>query len=1658
MRPFFLRLAGILTVLAPVLLSQNHLAAQPAAYKIPGSLYIQDFDGLPATGSFSLNGKGPFFLSGGPFHAVHLNGWQIWQNGGSGKNAAFLPGSGSSTGQGMYSLGTSGSSERALGSLSSGTGMYAFGLILTNQTDTLLTTCTIHFTAEQWRKGGSGNLNTWRFSYQTGELYGISDTLLMPAPAGNFSSIQTGSGAGSLNGNLPVNRQSYTLTLKNINWQPGQQLVLRWDDMDDSGSDDAMALDDFSFMAENSPSSPTADSVKALEITDTSLLLQIPIHTNGAESMVQVAYDTVKGFPNPTLLPLLTKMFPAGNLADTLLTAITGLTPATRYFIRFITINLAGTDTTIAAFSTNQVPAPPAAIKDSVPPKLKSILFPAEGIYASSDTLAYIFSFTESVYISDSAPLTCKITIGSKTRYAVYHSGNGTDQLSFRYCIVPGDKDADGVKTATLTGLSNPFDSTGNRADITGKQFSSPNKIIVDAVQPEISEVTLPEPGDYFTGDTLWFHVHYTKNLRTLPETSPVFLPIIIGKTTVKAQLYAADTTTLIFHCPITDTYWDTSGISFTGAISDSLAQLKDTLGNIALLNLHYAGSMRNIRIHPGIIQPKELIAPAAGWYRQGDSLQFTLVYSEPAFLQLKSSDPSIDFIVNGSTKKAAYQNGSGTSVWHFRYIVPNALFAPEGILLSELVHQSKNSIRDKWGNPAPAYIIQVPDGGSVKIDALAPIIDHTDLPRDGVYGLGKQLLATLYFSEPVFLASPADSVYLAVTIGNVQRKMHPVSGTGTDTWQFIYTVQPGDLDKNGISFSGSLYYTSAAPVDAAGNIVNTSLHLSGSSAGIWVDGYSPKFLQADNDTLRYCADNSSILINEPFGITDEEAGELVSWRIITLPGNGTIAQSAFSRNTSEKQLLPQDWQYQPLPGWTGIDSLVTEVTDGANSIRKKVLIQVHMPIQDNTISRSQVICSGSKPEPITGTLPTGGYAHYTCTWESSSLNEKDGYATCNDSASLQMLRINAVQKDTWIRRRIFSGNCQHVSEPVFIHARQNGIWLGYSANWHDTANWCGHTIPDATTDVLLQKQVSLSPVINGKGGCHDLWIQDSIQLHINGELEISGAMHAGTASIDAINGRIIFSGNQEQWLSGNWLTRHTISSLLLDNQLGLMLQDSILLSHSLKMRKGMITTNSQLYLSPDAFIEPAAKQTGLAGNVSLSYRFRNKKPAYYLLQHPFVEDIDWRQIGNSIILTGPGGAANGFADTTANLTSLYSYDTMSGNDSLGFESGWQAIRAITADSSSHWKSNQPIRLLFQGMRDSLIPAQPDRQSSSSCLNLSGAVLTGDKENNIPQGLAGRYIIIGNPYIAAINPANITKTDNISRYYWRWLPAQGKNGGYTVYPFDKSQSISPWETIIVQVLNNEPAGVFFSEQSKTENKAKDIIETAEPYDGYHIELQVWQDSSCLDRLLLVGMDSARSSKDVNDAPKIKNPDLDLYSISRDGHRLSADARSFTTNATIPLGIRSRETGNFTLTFANAFLPVTNQLQLHDIYANRWVPLIKGSTYAFDINSDSTSQGDHRFELAVPITVSVRQQDQVRISLKLNPVPARSFVQIQYMAREAGNTELRIMDAAGRIWQNMSLGNQKAGSLRIKLSYLPTGIYYAQLHIGDSFATAGFVKQ
>jgi len=220
-------------------------ASGHAQISYTGGSYTQNFDTLPASGTFTLAGVGPFALDGAPVGASGLAGWSFAKYAGTGANAVFLVGTGTSTTGGVYSFGAAANPERALGSLGSGGVASRLGVALTNNTGATVTQFTLSYTGEQWRRG-SAAANKLTFAYALGAT-DLNVGAFTAVPALDFTAPNTTGSGLAIDGNAAGNRTAISALVTGVAWAPGQTLVLRWSDVDDSGSDDGIAIDDLTF-------------------------------------------------------------------------------------------------------------------------------------------------------------------------------------------------------------------------------------------------------------------------------------------------------------------------------------------------------------------------------------------------------------------------------------------------------------------------------------------------------------------------------------------------------------------------------------------------------------------------------------------------------------------------------------------------------------------------------------------------------------------------------------------------------------------------------------------------------------------------------------------------------------------------------------------------------------------------------------------------------------------------------------------------------------------------------------------------------------------------------------------------------------------------------------------------------------------------------------------------------------------------------------------------------------------------------------------------------------------------------------------------------------------------------------------------------------------
>ncbi len=205
-------------------------SAQAQTFTSANLNYTQDFNSLPSSGTAVWADN------------VTLPGWLSSQT-------TLQTGTGSSATGSLYSFGSSASADRALGSVASGSAAPVYGVVLTNNSGTPISSLTVTYTGEQWRNGGNATQQKLSFSYSTGTAITLASAATTVAGLDFTGPIATAT-AAALDGNLAANRITLTQVITfSTPVANGEQILLRWTDVNDAGSDHGLAVDDLSVTA-----------------------------------------------------------------------------------------------------------------------------------------------------------------------------------------------------------------------------------------------------------------------------------------------------------------------------------------------------------------------------------------------------------------------------------------------------------------------------------------------------------------------------------------------------------------------------------------------------------------------------------------------------------------------------------------------------------------------------------------------------------------------------------------------------------------------------------------------------------------------------------------------------------------------------------------------------------------------------------------------------------------------------------------------------------------------------------------------------------------------------------------------------------------------------------------------------------------------------------------------------------------------------------------------------------------------------------------------------------------------------------------------------------------------------------------------------------------
>ena len=209
------------------------------------------------------------------------------------------------------------------------------------------------------------------------------------------------------------------------------------------------------------------------------------------------------------------------------------------------------------------------------------------------------------------------------------------------------------------------------------------------------------------------------------------------------------------------------------------------------------------------------------GVYGFGEDIDIEVTFGEVVHVTDTTGDLALTLSIGDHSREAGHVGGSGTDTLTFRYTVQDGDYDGDGISISPGPGSLQGGrIEDDAGNAVVRTFPGLAANGAHMVDGISPSLMEVDIVSDpGVLGLNEEIKVKVVFGEVVHVTDTMGDLALVLSIGKHLRSASFDGGSGTETPMFVYTVQAGDYDDDGISI-GPNALQGGTIVDTAGNEV----------------------------------------------------------------------------------------------------------------------------------------------------------------------------------------------------------------------------------------------------------------------------------------------------------------------------------------------------------------------------------------------------------------------------------------------------------------------------------------------------------------------------------------------------------------------------------------------------------------------------------------------------------------------------------------------------------------------------------------------------------------------------------------------------------------------------------------------------------------------
>ncbi len=469
---------------------------------------------------------------------------------------------------------------------------------------------------------------------------------------------------------------------------------------------------------------------------------------------------------------------------------------------------------------------------EHTPPAVTSVGVPANASFIAGQNLDFVAHFSEAATVTGTPEIALTLDTGGIVD-AQYVSGSGTSALTFRYAVVGGEADTDGVAvgSAILLNGGTVKDAATNAAVLTLNNVASTSGVLVDSIPPTVTSLAVPADGIYGTGQSLTFTANFSENVLVTTGGGTPYIDVALdtGGTVHAVYTGGSGTNQLTFSYTVASGNDDTNGVAVGSSIVLNGGTIKDTATNAAVLSLNSVPSTNAVLVD-AIPPTVTSINTVDGSPNNLNTEHFTVTFSAP----VNGVDASDFTVVGAGTASGAVTSVTGSgAIW----TVTVGSVSGDGTLRLDL-NNSGDPITDNFGNTLTAAHT---GDQSYTVQHTAPAVTSVTVPADGTYAAAQDLDFTTTFSEAVFVTG-TPRISLTLDDGGTVYATY-VSGSGTNTLTFRDIVAVGQQDLTGITNLPVIDLNGGAIKDATGNAASgAGLNLTGepSTAGVDVDAIVP--------------------------------------------------------------------------------------------------------------------------------------------------------------------------------------------------------------------------------------------------------------------------------------------------------------------------------------------------------------------------------------------------------------------------------------------------------------------------------------------------------------------------------------------------------------------------------------------------------------------------------------------------------------------------------------------------------------------------------------------------------------------------------------------------------------------------------------------------